>query len=283
MCHEKQEQIMDSKPTKIITPDAVIPQVNMANCFSVKKGKSWGPRSFTDFLLIYVISGTYRYRAGNKTTDLGLGDILCIPPGTVHTLRRTDTEQEVMISYIHMELHHGSWLSGDYRLTPTPPLVTKTSGNPVFQTLFMRCSDTIKEVELYREKLLSVIAKELWLRMATIWKTGMPYGISPRMKKMQVFVRKHLAENITRHDIAEAFHLTPEYVNALFKKELGMSPGEYLNRQRVLAARDLLSYEGLSVKEVAYHFGFCDPFYFSKVFKKIMGVSPGRVSSSSWE
>ena len=39
-------------------------------------------------------------------------------------------------------------------------------------------------------------------------------------------------------------------------------------------AKRLLTYQNLTVKEVAYELGFNDPFYFSNFFKKYANVSP---------
>jgi transcriptional regulator GlxA family with amidase domain len=120
------------------------------------------------------------------------------------------------------------------------------------------------------------MAKELWLRLAEYWEKGSDKQVSSRMRQMMLYIQKNINSLPTRNDLAEKFHITPEHVNALFKKELGMTPTKYQQRMRIYSACSFLREKGLSIKEAAEKTGFCDEFHFSKVFKKIMGASPSK-------
>jgi AraC family transcriptional regulator, transcriptional activator of pobA len=48
----------------------------------------------------------------------------------------------------------------------------------------------------------------------------------------------------------------------------------------VSEAKRLLTYESLTIKEVAYKLGFNDPFYFSNFFKKQTKLSPKSYKQS---
>jgi AraC-like DNA-binding protein len=48
----------------------------------------------------------------------------------------------------------------------------------------------------------------------------------------------------------------------------------FVEQQRMLAARRMLVEARLSVKEIAHAVGFEDPFYFSRRFTRQFGVSP---------
>ncbi len=68
-----------------------------------------------------------------------------------------------------------------------------------------------------------------------------------------------------------------DYLRKLFKKEMGITPLEYMTRLRMKKAETLLSALGTrehSVAEVARLCGYEDPLYFSRVFKKTYGCSP---------
>ena len=101
------------------------------------------------------------------------------------------------------------------------------------------------------------------------------------MERMVAYLRAHLCEQVSRRDLAREFSVTPEYVNALFKRELNVSPTQFVHRERALLAYRYLRDDRLSVKEVAARVGFSDPFYFSKVFKRLVGVSPSQYRSRS--
>lgn len=94
---------------------------------------------------------------------------------------------------------------------------------------------------------------------------------------MTAYLNEHLLERPGRIELAREFHFAPEYINQLFRKQLGMTPGEYVRRRLAQRAYRLLAGEGLSVKETADRLGFSSPFYFSRVFRAVYGVPPSRV------
>lgn len=62
----------------------------------------------------------------------------------------------------------------------------------------------------------------------------------------------------------------------------GYSPKEYIRRQRMNRAAELLHQgEMITVAEVAYQCGFSDPLYFSRCFKQYYGMSPSRYQKES--
>ena len=59
----------------------------------------------------------------------------------------------------------------------------------------------------------------------------------------------------------------------LFKFELGISPNEYILKQRISLAKKLLK-ENQSIKEVAFATGFSDANHLIKTFKTFEGITP---------
>lgn len=97
------------------------------------------------------------------------------------------------------------------------------------------------------------------------------------VKKAQLFLCQHSTLPISRWQVAEEVHTSEDYLTRVFKKELGISPWEYLNRYRIWLAENLLRNTGMSVNEVSNETGFQDQAYFCRVFKKIKGYSPVKV------
>lgn len=81
-------------------------------------------------------------------------------------------------------------------------------------------------------------------------------------------------------DFIKNLPLNYDYVRKLFKKEVGLTPREYLEGQRMELAVKLLTsgisnkYSNYSVSQIAEACGYAEPLYFSRVFKKRYGVSP---------
>lgn len=105
---------------------------------------------------------------------------------------------------------------------------------------------------------------------------------SPVTRQIRADLEKNISNSaFSLEDYLKNLPLSYDYVRKVFKKETGVTPHEYLLRQRMEFAAQLLSsgisnkYSAYSVSQVAEACGFPDPLYFSKVFKKYYGVAPG--------
>jgi signal transduction histidine kinase/AraC-like DNA-binding protein/DNA-binding LacI/PurR family transcriptional regulator len=84
----------------------------------------------------------------------------------------------------------------------------------------------------------------------------------------------HYAEPLTRKDVAQAIGVSENYFSQIFRRELGISPWEYLTRYRIKQAERLLRFTTENITHIAKSVGFEDPAYFGRVFRKETGVSP---------
>ena len=85
----------------------------------------------------------------------------------------------------------------------------------------------------------------------------------------------------TIRDLAVEFHLSPSYLQRLFKHQTGMSMSEWLNEQRLQKAANLLANSYLSVKEVAYSIGYEHPSSFIRAFERRFAQAPARYRKQS--
>lgn len=64
---------------------------------------------------------------------------------------------------------------------------------------------------------------------------------------MTRYMQTHLAEEISLNLLAEAFHLSPQYISQLFKSEIGVNFLTYLTNLRMERAKKLLLSTALAV------------------------------------
>jgi AraC-like DNA-binding protein len=187
-------------------------------------------------------------------------------------------KKDAIISCIHLELIKGArWVKGEYEFSPLPEPVTSPDNVPLILDLFKRAKAEFEHYGPYRDSILRTIVLDIWLLLSRQWSGEGKLQIDRRVEKMIRYMQYNLAVNITRQDLAREFHLTPEHINYMFKKELGISPTQFLHQEKSKEGYRLIRQEGLSVKETASRLGFADPFHFSKVFKKVFGYPPGEV------
>lgn len=67
--------------------------------------------------------------------------------------------------------------------------------------------------------------------------------------------------------------LSERHLRRVFEDGLGISPKDWLRKERMVAARSLLR-EGSAVKEVSSDLGFASPKIFAREFQEFYGVTP---------
>ena len=88
------------------------------------------------------------------------------------------------------------------------------------------------------------------------------------------YLETYYHESIQLEDLASMTHLSRFYISHSFKKEICMSPMEYLIAIRIKESKILLRTTNYSISQVADIVGFTTPTYFSKQFRKSTGISP---------
>jgi AraC-like DNA-binding protein len=264
---------------KIVHPEDVYPEVRHCNYFKVKEGnRSWGPRTLLDYELIYIVAGEFSYTNEWGKRDLREGDILCIPPGERHILKLEHTPAYgSLIACIHLDLlENMSMLNGDYIPKPQPYLITSTHNDHAIHQLFRNCKEVSDGYGSRRKQILQNIVREIWLRMHEYRESRDTEKYSKRLNQMLEFINDKIPSRVTRQELSKKFGLVPEHINAIFKKEMGLTPTQVVQQVRIRLACRYLQVDGLSIKETAELTGFKDQFYFTRVFTKIMNTTPGK-------
>jgi AraC family transcriptional regulator len=106
-------------------------------------------------------------------------------------------------------------------------------------------------------------------------------GMGPsRERRVLAYIAEHLDQTITLEELAKVAEISPNYLIALFRQSLGMTPHKYVVQQRIEQARRLLNERNLSLLEIAQRCGFQDQSQFTTVFRRYAGVTPGQLRRS---
>jgi len=80
--------------------------------------------------------------------------------------------------------------------------------------------------------------------------------------------------NLSLRSVADAVYLSPNYLGALLRSELGTSFTDQLVAIRVARAKELLLAPDLKLYEVAERVGYQNFGHFSNLFKRMTGFTP---------
>ena len=94
------------------------------------------------------------------------------------------------------------------------------------------------------------------------------------VKQVLAYVHQNYTQPVTRKDIAAAVGVSENYLSQIFRKEMTLSPWDYLNRFRIQQAKEMLSLSDETITQIATRVGFNNSAYFSRVFHKLTGQSP---------
>jgi AraC-like DNA-binding protein len=96
----------------------------------------------------------------------------------------------------------------------------------------------------------------------------------PVIARAKEFIKQNQTEDISLGQVAKAVNTSTFYFCKMFKKVTGINFTDYVSRQRIESAKNLLLNPNLRVSEIAYEVGFQSLTHFNRVFKKIIGQSP---------
>ena len=100
-----------------------------------------------------------------------------------------------------------------------------------------------------------------------------------------IMAQKYIQANISNPDldraaIADAVHVSQDYLSYIFHKESGVVLSTYISSARIKEAQKLLLSSKASSSEIAEKCGFSNVSYFHKQFKKFVGMTPNEYRTS---
>ncbi|SFW34364.1 AraC-type DNA-binding protein [Chitinophaga sancti] len=100
-----------------------------------------------------------------------------------------------------------------------------------------------------------------------------------RMQYVLHYIQEHLTEKIAVDALSRKAYLSRNLFFKWFREQFGITPLEYINKERVKLAKQLLSQPLQNVNTVSKQCGFSDVNYFVRVFKQVEGITPKAYQS----
>ncbi|WP_455584040.1 AraC family transcriptional regulator [Bacteroides sp.] len=95
-----------------------------------------------------------------------------------------------------------------------------------------------------------------------------------RIQKILSYIRKNIYKPINIDSLAEMSCLSKDHFIRLFKKEVNITPLQYINQEKIKKAQLILITDNMPIKNIAYLLAYEDHSYFNRLFKKLTEVTP---------
>jgi len=236
----------------------------------------WRPKGTRDWLLIYTEIGHCLVRFEGGQFKAGPGDAILFQPGIPQDYGQHDPAGKWRHVWVHWvpRAEIIKWLvwpelSPGVRHLRLPP---ELRGAVLKELTF---ADSILRASLPQGEFLALNGVE---RALLFCNRANPRVGDPRWHPRIQQAVDHLARNLReRHlleDTARRFGFSRSRFASLFRRQVGQTPGQYLEAQRLIQARQLLAYTNQTIAQIADQTGFSSSFYLSLRFKKHHGKSP---------
>lgn len=230
----------------------------------------WRTKGRGDWLLMFTLSG--RGHAGNAV--LNPGDIVLLKPGfrQDYGTARGASRWEILWAHFQPRPHWREWL-----------LWPEAEPGVLTLTLEGECQSQVEAAlwEMRRHAIGPQARREDFamnaLEQALLWcETASPAArrLDPRIEVAMRFLLDNLAHPIALPEVAEAADLSVSWLSHRFKEEVGQTPMQFLEAERMIRARQLLQFTTRPISAVATEVGFENAIHFSLRFRKLCGVSP---------
>lgn len=162
---------------------------------------------------------------------------------------------------------------------------------PVFERKsFEMCSDILKALNTFafeysKSMMNSDITLDAQSEIITHWIIRSIFGETLDLRavsadysvaRAQHYMEQHYMDNITVSKLATLGYVSPSCFNRRFKKEIGITPIEYLIEIRIERSKTLLRRKNIPVTEIAMRCGFGSNAHFSSCFQNRLGISPSE-------
>lgn len=100
-------------------------------------------------------------------------------------------------------------------------------------------------------------------------------------RDVREYLAEHISEDCSADILSEIFHYHPNYINRVFKENHGTTIHNFLIRQRIKIAKELLVTSNLTLEKISVRCGFKTLAHFSQCFKNNCGMSPSQFRKMS--
>jgi transcriptional regulator GlxA family with amidase domain len=102
---------------------------------------------------------------------------------------------------------------------------------------------------------------------------------SQPLRELQIWMLEHLREHLTVESLAERIGMSARHFTRVCLRDMGMNPGQFVDRMRVEAAQQMIDSTSKGLKEIADATGFKSADAMRRAFVRVLGVTAAEYTS----
>lgn len=246
--------------------------------------------SHTYYELIYILSGTGVHHLNNNLIPYKTDDLFVISPDDQHCFDIIESTRFIFIKFTDNYFSSKKNLNSDDLIIHHPEdmmryNILKEMSLELDEPCKTILRNTVQNISAYNCRLDVASSPIVYYQILSIF--GL---IKEALRAKQLdhvvmacnpeLIASYIHQNIyspgdTRIKvIAEHFNIAPSYFSAYFKTHFNMNYRDYIHNLRLKLIEKRISNKQLSMKQIAYEFGFSDESHLSNYFKKKRNMSP---------
>lgn len=236
--------------------------------------------------ICYCDRGQQVYEVGRKKYQIKGGDVFVTFPGEPHSTGNLP-EGKGVLYWLQIKIPNNKTSFLDHRNEYAEALIDALVGLPVRHfkgassmkkvlesvlDLLQRENTALNRLIVYN-KLTNLLLTVI--KCATAGKRRSVHAV--RIVDVKRYIEENLDVNLSIETLAARENLSESHFKGWFKKEMGITPMDYVARRRIEKAKQLLINEpSVSITQIAFDLGFSSSQYFATVFKQYTGIRPSE-------
>lgn len=239
------------------------------------------------FEVYYLVNGSRFFMfPGDKNVKISTGEFLFVPPNTEHKTRGSLT------SSYNIRIEKGAIPSTIYEVLLRLANKFKSISLPYDK----RKNFEYQLEEIYKEFIGREKHSEMMLHFRIVvllidiirFETekivpGEKEILLDSIEKIVAFIDDNYKEHLTLSKLADVANMSESHFSHMFRKKMGISPMEYVNKIRISVASKLIVENDFAISEIAEKTGFKNASYFCSMFKKYTGVTANEYKALNAE
>ncbi|SDW66104.1 AraC family transcriptional regulator [Paenibacillus sp. CF384] len=241
-------------------------------------GSQFGPRYQTDYQLVMLHSGSIDLLLDQHLQVIPPGHVVLLKPGHWETFRFAEDQDT---------WHRWITLTPEF---PVPELLDRLHALPLYLPLsqeMTQLTDLAIAIKQIQKSEFNGALRKLGLTALDLYAAECAHHDASRSTHPAILIAKatikdQYERDLTIADLAFTTNLSKDHLIRLFRRELGITPMQYLWNYRLERGIELLRHSGLSIGEIAYRVGFKTSYHFARSIKNYTGLTPTLIRRNNW-